>query len=223
MIPLRDKNRSSTFPVVNTVLIAANVLVFFYELSLGTQMHGFFMEFGLVPAAVTSAGTPTAERAYPFITSMFLHGGFLHLAGNMLYLYIFGDNVEDRLGHGKYLVFYLLTGIAAALGQTVLNTSSIVPMIGASGAISGVLGAYILFFPHAKVVTLIPFYFIYITEIPAFVFLIIYFLMQLISGFSSLAQSTGGGGVAWWAHIGGFIAGLAMASFFRKKKMLRSR
>ncbi len=221
MIPLRDKNRSYTFPAVNTALIAINVLIFFYELSLGQGLRSFLFEFGLVPANVSSGVAPTFfDRAYPFFSSMFLHGGWFHLIGNMLYLYIFGDNVEDRLGHFNYLAFYLLSGLGAAISQIAVNPSSEIPMVGASGAISGVLGAYVLFFPHARVVTLVPiFYFIQIMEIPAFFFLLIWFLMQFLSGVSTVATGAAGAGVAWWAHIGGFVTGLLLASLSRKLRI----
>jgi len=219
MIPLRDKNPSHTFPVVNTALIVINALVFFYELSLGGGLTRFILHFGLVPAYVTSDSVTTIDRTLPFFSSMFLHGGWLHLIGNMLYLYIFGDNVEDKIGHSKYLLFFLLSGIGAAITQIAANASSEIPMIGASGAISGVLAAYMLFFPRARILTLIPiFFFIQIIEIRAVYFLLIWFGMQFLSGVSTVASGAHGAGVAWWAHIGGFIVGIGLAYMFKKPK-----
>src|SRR5436853_1283543 len=159
MIPLRDIIPSRTTPVVTISLIAVNVIVFLFELSLGRNVDQFTLYWGLVPAAFSFVS---------LFTSMFLHGGFLHVAGNMLYLWIFGDNVEDRMGHGRFLVFYLLCGIAAALAQTIANPDSIVPMVGASGAIAGVMGAYFVLYPKSRIVTLIPlFFFFQVIEVPA--------------------------------------------------------
>ena len=208
MIPLRDTIPSRTFPAVNLLLIAANSVCFLYELSLDQQLNEFIYRFGLIPAAFDST-----LYLRPLVTSMFLHSGWLHLLGNMLFLYIFGDNVEDRLGHVRYLLFYVLSGMAAALTQALTMASSTVPMIGASGAIAGVSGAYFLFYPTARVVTLVPiFFFFQIVEIPAVVFLLLWFLIQLFYGFATI--SIAGrmvGGVAWWAHIGGFIFGMIAA------------
>src|SRR6187455_791671 len=163
MIPLRDVIPSRTTPVVTISLIVVNVLVFLYELSLGEAVNEFTLYFGLVPAAFSWVAV---------FTSMFLHGGLLHVGGNMLYLWIFGDNVEDRLGHGRFLVFYLLCGVAAALAQTIVSPNSPVPMVGASGAIAGVMGAYFVLYPHSRVVTLVPIIFFFqIFEIPALFFL----------------------------------------------------
>lgn len=221
MIPLRDRIPSSTFPIVNTIFIVVNVLVFFYEVSLGGELDRFIYEYGLVPASLSpSSESGFAGRVYPFFTSMFLHGGWLHLIGNMLFLYIFGDNVEDKMGHFKYLAFYLISGLAAAFAQIFTNANSTIPMVGASGAISGILGAYILFFPHSRILTLVPiFFFIQLIEIPAVAFLFIWFIMQFFYGLASLtATEAAGGGVAFWAHIGGFVAGLALARFFGKNR-----
>ena len=222
MIPLRDSTRSETFPIVNYLLIAANGIVFIYELSLGRHLNGFIVQHGLVPAQfleVLHSGHATAAALSPLITSMFIHGGWLHLLGNMLFLYIFGDNVEDKFGHGKYLVFYLVSGIAAAGTQTYFSSGSDMPMVGASGAIAGVLGAYACMFPTARVTTLIPiFFFFQIVEIPAFLFLGIWFAMQAISGLLSLGIGSDAGGVAWWAHIGGFAAGAILFPFLRKQR-----
>jgi membrane associated rhomboid family serine protease len=220
MIPLRDTIPSSSFPFVNIVIIILNILIFFYEVSLGNQIHLFINKYGLIPAyLIFSSDITTFERIYPFFTSMFLHGGWFHLIGNMLFLYVFGDNVEDRMGHFRYLLFYLLSGIAAAFTQVLTNIYSTVPMVGASGAISGVLGAYMLFFPTSRILTLVPiFFFIQLVEIPAVVFLFIWFIIQFFSGIASLAVAQNTGGIAFWAHIGGFVAGLALARFFQKRR-----
>ncbi len=224
MIPLRDRIPSSSFPIVNIILIVLNVLVFFYEFSLGSDLNSFINNYGLVPAyLLSSQDTGLIDRVYPFFTSMFLHGGWLHLIGNMLYLYIFGDNVEDRMGHFKYLLFYLISGFAAAFAQIITNVHSTIPMVGASGSISGVLGAYILFFPRARILTLVPiFFFIQLIEIPAFILLLLWFVIQFFSGVASLAATQNTGGVAFWAHVGGFLAGLIFASLFQKKGYYRT-
>jgi len=204
MIPLRDIIPSRTTPVVTISLIALNVLVFVYELSLGRAVDVFTLYYGLVPAAFSWVNV---------FTSMFLHGGFMHVAGNMLYLWIFGDNVEDRMGHGRFLVFYLLCGVAAALAQTVTAPESAIPMVGASGAIAGVMGAYFVLYPHSRVLTLIFIvFYVNIVEIPAVVFLGFWFLMQLLSGVGTLAASSGAeaGGIAFWAHIAGFAVGAGL-------------
>jgi membrane associated rhomboid family serine protease len=209
VIPLRDVIPSRTTPVVGITLIVLNVLVFLYEWSLGEHaLRRFIMTWGLVPAVFDWSTV---------ITSMFLHGGWEHIIGNMLYLWIFGDNVEDRLGHGRFLFFYIMCGIAAALVQTAFNPDSAIPMVGASGAISGVLGAYIILFPHSRVLTLIPlFIFIEIIEVPAIILLGLWFLLQLLSGVGSLTQPEAGGGVAFWAHAAGFVAGMALLPFLKR-------
>jgi len=218
MFPLRDTVRSRTFPVVNVTIIVINILVFLYEFALGPHIEVFIREYGLTPVRFFWGFQHNIPDAIlPLFTSMFLHGGWIHVLGNMWFLYIFGDNVEDRVGHGGYIVFYLLCGIGAALSQTFLFRQSQIPMVGASGAIAGVLGAYFLLFPHARVLTLIPiFIFLQIMEIPAVVFLLFWFLFQFLQG--TFAASTEGGGVAWWAHIGGFIAGMALVFVFKKKE-----
>jgi membrane associated rhomboid family serine protease len=155
----------------------------------------------------------------PLFTSMFMHGGWLHLIGNMLFLYVFGDNIEDRLGHLRYLLFYLLAGLGAAFTQIFINPVSQIPMVGASGAIAGVLGAYILLFPTARILTLIPiFFFIQLVELPAYLFLGIWFIMQLVSGMLSLGIGADAGGVAWWAHIGGFATGAVLLVFLKSRR-----
>jgi membrane associated rhomboid family serine protease len=216
MIPLRDVIPSRTTPFVTVLLIAANAAAFLYEQSLtDRQLDRFLMTWGLVPAAFSPI---------TLVTSMFLHGSWLHFLGNMLYLWIFGDNVEDRFGHGRYVVFYLLAGAAAAFLQTVFNPASRLPMVGASGAIAGVLGAYLVMFPHSRVLTLVPiFFFIQIIEIPAVILLGLWFLLQLASGVGSLGHGTGQdiGGVAFWAHAGGFVAGMLMVTLFRRPERQR--
>jgi membrane associated rhomboid family serine protease len=160
------------------------------------------------------------ERFVPLFTSMFLHGGWLHIGGNMLYLWIFGDNIEDRLGHFTFLLFYVACGLAAALAQIYINPTSKIPMVGASGAVAGVLGGYLVLFPHARVLALIPILFFFqIVEVPALVFLLFWFLMQFLSGAIAVtAALSEGGGVAWWAHIGGFVSGIALAFLLPKRK-----
>ena len=214
MIPLRDIVPSRTTPIVTISLIVANVLVFLYELTLGRAVNDFTLYFGLVPAAFSWVAV---------LTSMFLHGGLFHVAGNMLYLWIFGDNVEDRMGHSRFLVFYLLCGTAAALAQTITSPDSVVPMVGASGAIAGVMGAYFVLYPKSRIVTLVPlFFFFQIIEVPAIFFLGIWFVMQFLSGVGSIATATSGaGGIAFWAHVAGFVAGLSGVIVFRRPERQR--
>ena len=228
MIPLRDDVPSRTTPVVNVTLIVLNVLAFLYQLMLGPELNQFLREFAVIPALyyhsamVTVGGglreiTPV-DLTVPLFTSMFLHGGFLHLGGNMLYLWIFGDNVEDRLGHGRYLVFYLLCGVAASAGHIWASPNSRVPSLGASGAIAGVLGAYLLLYPKARVVTLLPLgFFTQLIQVPALFFLGFWFLQNFLYGLFSLNAATAqSGGTAWWAHIGGFAAGVILVWVFKK-------
>jgi rhomboid family protein len=214
LIPIRDLDTPHTVtPVVNLLLIGANALAFFFELSLGERLNAFVMSAAFVPARIAQDGLslgdlgPGLESA---LLSMFLHGGWAHFLGNMLFLWIFGDNVEDRLGHVRYLIFYLLCGYAATLAHLWANPSSTLPAIGASGAISGVLGAYLFLHPRARIQTLIFFgFFARFVFIPAWVYLPIWFLIQFFSGISSLGvpDAQDAGGVAFFAHIGGFVAG----------------
>ncbi|MGD9158080.1 MAG: rhomboid family intramembrane serine protease [Desulfobacteraceae bacterium] len=216
MIPLRDTTGSKNYPVVNTGIIAVNVFFFLIQLAQGSGFDKFIITYGLVPASYT---VPEIGRLFSFgektislISFMFLHGGFWHLLGNMWSLYIFGDNIEDRLGHVRYLVFYLLCGIASGLFHILLNFHSQVPTIGASGAIAGVMGAYLISYPNSKILTLIPVFIIpFFIEIPAFIFLGFWFLLQFLSAAGS---SSHGGGIAWWAHIGGFVAGIIFLKMF---------
>src|ERR1051325_9103556 len=205
MIPLYDRNPTRTVPYVTVVLIVANVAVFLYELNLLMRSEGALREFinqmAMFPRQVTSELGIRAVRS--IFTSMFLHGGILHLVGNMLYLWVFGNNVEDSMGHFRFGVFYLLTGVAAAIAQIMVSPNSIVPTLGASGAIAGVLGAYLLLHPRARVVTWIPIFWLFLTtvEVPAYFFLVLWILMQVVNGLPALEFHAAKGGVAWWAHI----------------------
>ena len=223
MIPLRDDNPSSITPLVSYTLIGLCVLVFLWQMTLGAAGEAAVYALGVIPAVLLQDAQlpPEIQLVSPWMsvfTSMFLHGGFLHLAGNMLFLYIFGDNVEDSMGHARFIVFYLLCGVAAVFAQALPEPASTVPMIGASGAISGVLGAYMLLFPHARVLVLVPLGFIMQTlRLPALWVLALWFGMQLLS--NTMAGGAGGGGVAFRAHIGGFIAGMALIPFFKSKNV----
>lgn len=226
MIPLRDVNPSRGTPVVNYVLIFLCVGAFLYELSLGKELQRFLFLYGLVPARYCSvefrSHFTAIEQAVPFLTSMFLHGGWLHLIGNMWVLHIFGDNVEGELGHLYYLLFYACSGVCAALIQVVTNPASTIPTIGASGAVAGVMGAYFILYPQARILTLVPllFFFTFI-EVPAYVFLGFWFLMQFFNGtLSLLAHGRGFSGIAWWAHIGGFFGGMLLLRLFRGRRPL---
>jgi membrane associated rhomboid family serine protease len=217
MIPLRDNIPSRTVPIVNYALIGANIVCFLYQLSLGPRLDRFVLTWGMVPAQMLSShGGINLTGLTTAITSMFLHAGWLHVLGNMLYLYIFGDNVEDRMGHCRYLLFYLLCGICAAAAQLWAAPASRIPMVGASGAIAGVMGAYFCLYPRARIVMLV-FLFIFIDfiEVPAFFFIAFWFLLQFLSGALS---SSSQGGVAWWAHIGGFAGGIVLLLFFKKRR-----
>ncbi len=218
MIPIRDDNPTTITPVVTVGLIAVNVLVFLYQLSLGGQGGAFVTVFGAVPSALFGGESLSPVPAtLTVFTSMFLHGGVMHVGGNMLYLWIFGNNIEDVMGHGRFIVFYALCGVAAAYAHAVTAPDSLVPMIGASGAISGVLGAYLLLFPRARVLTLIPFgIFTRMDYIPAAWVLGFWIILQFLNGTLSLGR--GGGGVAWFAHVGGFLAGMALIHAFVRRR-----
>ena len=210
MIPLRDVIPSRTTPGVTITLIVLNVLIYLVGLMLTEQgRDAFIYTFGLVPAFFSLISV---------FTSMFVHGGFAHLAGNMLFLWIFGDNVEDRLGHGRFLLFYLACGFVAAVSQAVLNPSSLVPMVGASGAIAGVMGAYLVLYPRSRVLMLFPFPPI-LFELPAVFFLVMWFLVQFLNGVNQLPifeRNAISGGVAFWAHVMGFVAGLLLVMVMRR-------
>ncbi|MCX8010918.1 MAG: rhomboid family intramembrane serine protease [Ignavibacteria bacterium] len=234
MIPLKDDIPSSTYPIVNVSLIVINIIAFIFELMLGSHLDEFIKNFGVIPVKYFYEGFrledgavvyfSLGERIIPLFSSMFLHGGWLHLGSNMLYLWIFGDNVEDRLGHFRYFVFYILCGLAASAAHIITNSESTIPTIGASGAIAGILGAYVILYPSAKVVVLIPIIiFMDVIQLPAFLVLGFWFITQLFQGTLALgAESTATGGVAWWAHIGGFVFGLFVVHIFKKKKRIPS-
>jgi membrane associated rhomboid family serine protease len=221
MIPFRDNIPSRSFPIINITIILTNVLVFFYELERGRHLQRFITHYGVVPAAVFNwpeSSLPVGTIALPFLTSMFLHAGWLHLIGNMWYLWIFGRNVEGRLGHFNYLIFYLVCGFGAGIVHTLFNYNVTVPSIGASGAIAGVLGAYLVSYPFARVLTLVPIFFIFVIEIPAIIVLGFWFVMQFLYGATALASPVANsGGVAWWAHVGGFIVGMILVGLFPRK------
>ena len=221
MFPLRDINPSRTAPVMTLILIAVNVAVFLLEISLPPEKLAAAMNiYGIVPAryfgAAPAAG-PVHLLPLPLLTSMFLHAGWIHLIANLWILWIFGDNVEDRLGHLRFLVFYLGSGVAAGLVHLFTNAGSSLPTIGASGAIAGVMGAYFVLFPRARVLAVIPiFFWPFFLEVPAVVFMGFWFLGQFLSGLLSLGET--GGGIAWWAHVGGFVAGVVLCPVFLKRR-----
>ena len=215
MIPLRDTIRSKSYPVVNMTIIVINILLFIVELTQGRELDRFIYIYGLVPARYSSPDIGShftiVQQMFSLLSFMFIHGGFFHLIGNLWSLFIFGDNVEDRLGPIRYLMFYVLCGFASGLFHLAVNWGSPIPTIGASGAIAGVMGAYMILYPKSKILTLIPiFLFFPIVEIPAVFFLGIWLIFQ----FFSAASMTGQGGIAWWAHIGGFIFGIIFLKLF---------
>jgi membrane associated rhomboid family serine protease len=218
VIPLRDINPTERFAIVTFVLIVLNVAVFVYELTLGSMSNEVFVEsFAVIPARLFApgAGAGAVPAAATLFTSMFLHGGFLHVAGNMLYLWVFGNNIEDSMGRGRFILFYALCGCIAAYAHAFANRYSATPMIGASGAVSGVLGAYLLLYPRARVVTLVFFgFFVRTVEIPAMVVLGFWFLLQFLN---VLLSSGASGGVAWYAHVAGFVSGMLLIGLFKRK------
>ena len=250
MIPIGDSVRSRTFPYVNLAIIAINILVFLYELTLSgvpsyialtvpnrlllSELDRFFFDWGTIPAFLTDnfgASPDVASRNLAVLcpepgrllltplTSMFLHGGWVHLVGNMIFLWVFGDNVEDAMGHARYAVFYLVVGVAATAAHTAVSQNDLTPAIGASGAIAGVLGAYLVLYPRATVAAVLPIFVLFWMPfyVPAVVLIGFWFLLQLFSGIASLAATGvvgGGGGVAWFAHVGGFVAGLVLVKLF---------
>jgi membrane associated rhomboid family serine protease len=239
VFPVGDFLRTRTTPWVNYTLLAINIGVFVYMLTLSGDVLGqtseverFFFDWGFVPACLADfagmdSGVPPGElqavcpegnrEPLQLITSMFVHAGWAHILGNMLFLWIFGDNVEDRMGHKRYLVFYFACGIAAALAQTFVATSTTVPTVGASGAIAGVLGGYLMLHPTARVqVIILPLFFIPFF-VPAALLIVIWFITQIFSGLAELGQATTGSGVAWWAHIGGFVCGAVLIWFFKRR------
>lgn len=220
MFPIRDTVRSRSFPTVNYGLIALNVLIFVAVASLGTRgTERFLQAFGVVPAALSLTQPWTYAT---LLTSIFLHGGWFHLISNMWTLFIFGDNVEDRMGSGRYLVFYLISGLAAALTHVAFTPDSRIPTVGASGAIAGVLGAYFVLFPRSRVTTLIPLFILpWFVDIPAVFFIGFWFFTQLAQGLTQLGAMGDFGGIAWWAHVGGFVVGLMLVRFFAPKPKVR--
>jgi rhomboid family protein len=216
MIPLKDINPTKSFPFVNVLLIAANVLVFFYQITLAPHAaKAFLLANATIPArlpAFLAGHAPASVALVPLFSSMFLHGGLMHLLGNMLFLYIFGDNVEDAFGHIGYLFFYVLCGIGSGLIHVMFNWGSPVPALGASGAISGVMGAYAVMFPSHRILT---FFFIFLIPVPAILILGYWFVLQFVAGINGLGMATAGG-VAWWAHIGGFLMGVVIAWVTKK-------
>jgi len=227
MFPLKDNIQARTFPVVNIGLIVINIIFFMYQMSKGPRADQFIFAFGFIPArffAQQAEGWLGLSGVLPVFSSMFLHANLIHLISNMWMLWIFGDNVEDCMGHGRYLLFFLICGVASIAAQAIANPQSAIPMIGASGAISGVLGAYFLTYPHARILTLLPiFILIYLIELPAYFFLGFWFIMQFVQGslYSLNSEQMAGGGVAWWAHVGGFVAGVMLLQVFRSKDWQR--
>jgi len=229
MIPIRDTIRSRTTPFLTVGLIAVNAFVFYQELSYGPHLDRLIEAFGFIPARFVSweqlgGAALDPQRFVPLFTSMFLHGGWAHIAGNMLYLWVFGRNVEDTFGHLRFLVFYVLCGAIAVLALAFFTPDSTVPTVGASGAIAGVLGAYFVMFPRSRIVTLVPLFFIpWFVEIPALFYLGFWFLLQLLNGSLELSTRAGmASGVAWWAHAGGFVAGILLSIPFRRHSRSRS-
>jgi rhomboid family protein len=219
MIPLKDTTPRRSFPFVTVLLIIVNFVVFFHEIALSPAAGDAFVRvYGLVPRrielALAGQHYTLAQAFVPLFTCMFLHGGWLHIIGNMWFLWIFGGNVEDRMGSASYLLFYLLCGLGSGIAQVAFSWGSAIPSIGASGAISGVLGAYIVFFPGSRILSLVPLLVIwFFWRVPAWIFIGLWFVVQFLSGLGSLA-TTSSGGVAWWAHVGGFILGALLAKSF---------
>jgi membrane associated rhomboid family serine protease len=226
MIPIKDTQRSRTRPYVNWILIFINLSIFAYELSLSDRaLAEFTLKYGVVPAVITnpSAFSPAdlarTSGLLGLVTSLLIHVGWVHALGNMLYLWIFGDNVEDLMGHGRYLAFYFLVGITASAAHILADPTSAVPTVGASGAIAGVLGAYFVNFPRSRILALIPIgFFMPMVEVPSIVFLFLWFITNLFSGVASIGAQAQGG-VAWWAHIGGFVAGMVISVLWRRRRV----
>jgi membrane associated rhomboid family serine protease len=223
MIPIKNLRPSTTFPLMTLSIIVANFLVFFYQLTLAPRaLDAFILTYSLVPAriplALAGQHFTLAQAFAPFITSMFLHAGWLHILGNMWFLWLFGGNVEDRLGHLPYLGFYFVCGLGAGLSQTAFSWGSTIPSLGASGAIAGVLGAYVVFFPSSRILTLVPLViWWFFARLPAVLFIGLWFAIQFLSGLSSLG-SAADGGLAWWAHVGGFLLGAILVWGMRRKQ-----
>jgi membrane associated rhomboid family serine protease len=235
MIPLRDSAAQRRLTPINSLLIVLNVAVFAYEFLLGRQMETFVLRYAMVPSRVSAslqafqseglrALIGTVGPIGSIVTSMFVHGGILHIAGNMLYLFIFGAAVEWRLGSRRFLLFYFTCGIAAAVATVLMAPYSPIPVIGASGAIAGVLGAYFVFYPRGRITTILPlFVFIEIIEVPAVIYLLLWFAVQLYAGLSEGSQGAMAGGVAWWAHVGGFLFGIALGPLLARREPSKRR
>jgi membrane associated rhomboid family serine protease len=222
MIPIRDTIQSKNYPVVNSLIILINALLFLVQTAQGEKLNQFIFTYGLVPARFSipeiAAYFTTTQQILSLFSFMFIHGGFWHLLGNMWSLYIFGDNVEDRLGPIRYLLFYILCGLTSGLSHLFINWHSHIPTVGASGAIAGVMGAYMILYPSSRILTLIPIFFLpYFVEIPAYFFLGLWFILQFISAAGTPSH---GGGIAWWAHIGGFLFGMMFLYVFLKSPKL---
>lgn len=219
MIPLKDTTPRRSFPCITVLLIAINFIVFIHQISLSPHaVSAFIRTYGLVPfrihLALAGRHYTLVQAFIPFLTCMFLHGGWLHIIGNMWFLWIFGGNVEDRMGAPAYLVFYLICGIGAGISQVAFSWGSTIPSIGASGAIAGVLGAYIVYFPRSRILSLVPLLVIwFLARVPAWIFIGLWFVIEFLSGLGSLATAASGG-IAWWAHVGGFLLGLGLAKPF---------
>lgn len=211
MIPLRDSTPSRHFPVITVLLIIINLYIFYHETQLGPGIEDLFYTFGLIPIQYTNYHMSWMDY-YPFITSMFLHGNWMHVVGNMWILWLFGDNVEDHMGRGRFLLFYLLCGITAGFTHVLVNPTSTVPVVGASGAVAGVMGAYFIMFRNAKVLTFVPPLFLF--NLPAWIYLGFWVLSQLWCGAAGLFTADSCGQIAFWAHIGGFAAGMLIHRFF---------
>lgn len=227
MIPLKDTIPSERFPIVSIFLIIVNTLIFLFEVSLGSELNKFITIWGMIPKRyfylTQNEWLSFPERFYPFFSSMFLHGGWMHLIGNMWFLWIFGDNVEDRLGRKKFLLFYIVCGLVAGFTHAYTNPNSTIPTVGASGALAGVMGAYFILYPQSRILTLIPIFFVYLTEIRAVYFLAFWFVYQFLYGMVDLAMRTHAvAGVAWWAHIGGFMVGAILTFIFFRRPRYRS-
>ncbi|HEV2616478.1 MAG TPA: rhomboid family intramembrane serine protease [Candidatus Acidoferrales bacterium] len=223
MIPLKNLRPRTHFPAVTLALIIVNFIVFFYQLTLDPRaLQSFILTYSMIPAraqlALAHSQYTLAQGFVPLFTSMFLHGGWLHILGNMWFLWLFGPNVEDRLGHIPYLGFYLVCGLGAGIAQTLFSLGSTIPGLGASGAIAGVLGAYVIFFPSSRILTLVTlFFWWFFARLPAVLFIGLWFAVQFFSGLSSLGSAQMGG-VAWWAHVGGFLLGMLLVSGMRRKQ-----
>ena len=214
MIPIRDENPTHSVPIITYALIAINIIVFIFQIMLGSYQEQFIYQFALIPSEITSS--LSFDNVTDVFTSMFMHAGLAHIGGNMLYLWIFGDNVEDRLGSVKYLLFYIIGGVVASIAHIFTNPASSIPTVGASGAIAAVLGAYLVLYPRQKVLTLIPLgFWMRMTMVPAFLVLGLWFVLQLFSGVMSLGGPDVGG-VAFWAHIGGFVSGVILGWILKK-------